>query len=148
MESHSSSPCSQQTSTGPYPEPGQSSPHPPSYFSIIHLNIILTRTCMSSLKSLSFWIFNQNPICIILSSHVCYMPCPSHPPLLHHSNHIWRTVQVMMLLIIQFSPTSYDFVPLRSKYSTELSDLYYYIATTARAITTIIAATATTIIST
>jgi hypothetical protein len=33
------------------------------------------------------------------------MPCPSHPPWLHHSNYTWRRVQVMKLLIMQFSPT-------------------------------------------
>jgi hypothetical protein len=40
--------------------------------------------------------------------HSSYMPCPSHPPWLHHSNYTWRRVQVMKLLIIQFSPTSYN----------------------------------------
>ncbi|PNF30260.1 hypothetical protein B7P43_G01232 [Cryptotermes secundus] len=28
------------------------------------------------------------------------MPCPSHPPWLHHSKYTWRRVQVMKLLII------------------------------------------------
>jgi hypothetical protein len=30
------------------------------------------------------------------------MPCPSHPPWLDHSNYIWRTIQVMKLLVMQF----------------------------------------------
>jgi hypothetical protein len=46
--------------------------------------------------------------------HACYMPCPSHPPWLDHSNYIWWRVHDMKLLIVQFSPTSYHFVPLRS----------------------------------
>jgi hypothetical protein len=46
----------------------------------------------------------------------CYLPCQSHPPRLHHSNYTRRTVQVMELLIMQFSSTSYHFIPLRSKY--------------------------------
>jgi hypothetical protein len=46
---------------------------------------------------------------------VCYMTCPSHPSSLYHSNYIWRRVQVMNL-IMQLSPTSYHFIPLRSKY--------------------------------
>jgi hypothetical protein len=46
------------------------------------------------------------------SSHWCYMPCPSQPPRLDHSNYTWRTVQVMQLLIIQFSPTSCHFISL------------------------------------
>jgi hypothetical protein len=45
------------------------------------------------------------------------MPCPSHPPWLDHSNYTWRTIQVMKLLIMQFSPTTYHFIPLRLKYS-------------------------------
>jgi hypothetical protein len=49
--------------------------------------------------------------------HSCYMPCPSHPPLFDHSNYTWRRVQVMKLLITQFSLTSCHFTSLRSKYS-------------------------------
>jgi hypothetical protein len=30
------------------------------------------------------------------------MPCPSHPPLLDHSDYVWRGVQVMKLLIMQW----------------------------------------------
>jgi hypothetical protein len=36
--------------------------------------------------------------------HSCYMPCPCHPPWFGHSNFTWR-IQVMKLLIMQFSPT-------------------------------------------
>jgi hypothetical protein len=50
------------------------------------------------------------------SFSMCYMPCPSNPPWLDHSNYTWRRVQVMKLLIMQFSPTSHHFIPLRSKY--------------------------------
>jgi hypothetical protein len=32
-----------------------------------------------------------------LSPHACYMPCQAHPPWLHHSNHIWRRVRILML---------------------------------------------------
>jgi hypothetical protein len=44
------------------------------------------------------------------------MPCPSHPLLLDHSNYIWRRVQLMKLLITQFSPNFHHFIYLRSKY--------------------------------
>jgi hypothetical protein len=41
------------------------------------------------------------------------MPCTFHPPWLDHSNNTWRKVQVMKLLIMQFSPASPHFIPLR-----------------------------------
>jgi hypothetical protein len=37
------------------------------------------------------------------SPNSCYMPCPSHPPSLGHSNYVWRGVQVMKLSIMPFS---------------------------------------------
>jgi hypothetical protein len=37
------------------------------------------------------------------SPHSCHVPCLSHPPWLDHSNYTWRRVQVMKLLIMQFS---------------------------------------------
>jgi hypothetical protein len=36
---------------------------------------------------------------------VCYMPCPYRPPWFNHSDYTWRRVQVMKLLVLQFSPT-------------------------------------------
>jgi hypothetical protein len=45
------------------------------------------------------------------------MPCPSHPPCLDHPNNTGQRVQTMQLLIMQFSPTSYHFIPRKSKYS-------------------------------
>jgi hypothetical protein len=57
------------------------------------------------------------------SPHSCYMPCPS-PPWFDHSNYTWRRVQVMKL-IMQFSPTSYHFISLRSKYSPQHPVLRY-----------------------
>jgi hypothetical protein len=44
-------------------------------------------------------------------------PRPSHPSWLDNSNYTWRTVQLMKLHIMQFSPASYHFIPLWSKYS-------------------------------
>jgi hypothetical protein len=43
------------------------------------------------------------------SLHSCYIPCPSHPLWRDHSNCTWRRLQVMKLLIMQFSPTSRHF---------------------------------------
>jgi hypothetical protein len=56
----------------------------------------------SSQWSLSIWLSPQYYICIPLVLHLCYMPCPSHPPWLNHSNYTWKRVQVMKLLIMQF----------------------------------------------
>jgi hypothetical protein len=64
----------------------------PSHFSKIYFNIIL-HLCLGLPYS--------------SSPHACYIPCPSHPPWLVHSNWIWRRVYVMKLHIIQFSPISY-----------------------------------------
>jgi hypothetical protein len=47
----------------------------------------------------------------------CYVPCPSHAPWLHDPNCTWWRVQVMKLLIMQFSLTSCHFIPLQSQYS-------------------------------
>jgi hypothetical protein len=40
-----------------------------------------------------------------LIPHLCYMPWPFHAPWLDHSNYNLRRVQVMKLLIMQFSST-------------------------------------------
>jgi hypothetical protein len=113
-----SSPCPQEPSTGPYPEPDRSSPYHtiPFYLCKIHFfNIVHLPTSLSSYWSLSFWLSHQYPIPI--RPHLCYMPCPSHPSWLDHSNYVWRWVQVMKLLIMQFPPVSRHFIPPRSKYS-------------------------------
>jgi hypothetical protein len=47
---------------------------------------------------------------------VCYMPCLSQSRCLDQFNYIWRRVQLMKLLIIQYSPTSYYFIPLQFRY--------------------------------
>jgi hypothetical protein len=60
---------------------------------------------------------HQYPTCTPLLPHSCYMLCPSLPTWLDHSVYVWRRVQVMKLLIMQFSPTSCHFISLRSKYS-------------------------------
>jgi hypothetical protein len=42
---------------------------------------------------------------------------------LHHCNYTWRRVQVMKLLIMQFSPICCHFICLRAKYS-QISSVY------------------------
>jgi hypothetical protein len=89
----------------------------PSYFSTIHFNISLSPIFRSFYWYLSFWISYQSTLCVLILPHSCYMPCPSHPPLLDHSNYIWRGIQVMNLLIMQFLPASCHLILLRSKYT-------------------------------
>jgi len=67
--------------------------------------------------SITFRFSDHNFVCDSHVSHVCYMPSPSHPHWLDHPNNVRWGVQVMMLLIIQSSPSSRHFLPLRSKYS-------------------------------
>jgi hypothetical protein len=57
--------------------------------------------------------------------HACYMPCPSHPTWLDHSNYIWHRVQAMKLLIMHVSPAPYYFLCLQSKYSPQQPVLKY-----------------------
>jgi hypothetical protein len=46
----------------------------PSYLYKIHFNKVRSPTSWSSLWSLSCLLFHQNPICIPLPPHLCYMP--------------------------------------------------------------------------
>jgi len=57
-----------------------------------------------------------------------YMPHPSQLPWFDHPNNIWWSVQVMKLLIIQSSPASLHFLPLKSKYSYKHSKLWFFLA--------------------
>jgi hypothetical protein len=45
-------------------------------------------------------------VCISHLSHDCCMPNPTHYPWFDHSNNIWWRVQIIKLLIMQFSPAS------------------------------------------
>jgi hypothetical protein len=51
---------------------------------------------------------HQYPICIPPLPHSWYMPCPSHPPCLNRSSYTWRRVQVMKLLIMQFTSSLFS----------------------------------------
>ena len=98
--------------TCPYPEPEQSGPCPPFHFLKIHLNIIHQSTPGSSKWPVSLRFPHQNP--------VCNFPLPIHATcstlLILRPNNIFL-VQIIKLLIVQFSPLPCYLVPLRSKYS-------------------------------
>jgi hypothetical protein len=65
MEPDGSLPCSQDPSTGPYPEPDQSSPYQP-ILSKIHFNIVHPTTSWFSQWSLTVWLHHQYSLCIPL----------------------------------------------------------------------------------
>jgi hypothetical protein len=88
-------------------------PHPTSLRSILilscHLHLVLISLLPSGIPpELYMHSSSSSSLCVL---HVL----PSHPPCLDHSNYIWRKVQVMKLLIKQFSPTSHQFIPLQSR---------------------------------
>jgi hypothetical protein len=85
-------------------------------FPKIHSNIILS-TPRSFEWSRPFRFSKQSIVCISYLSHTCYMPRSSHPPRLHHPNIVWWSLQVMTLLIVEPSPSSWNVFPLRSRYS-------------------------------
>jgi hypothetical protein len=116
MEPECSLPCSQQLAPGTCPEPHESSPYLPPYFPMIHSDVILPWTPRSSEWSLPRRVSDQDVVYISHLSRACYMPRPSHHPWLDHLN-IWRSVQLTKLLIMQSSPASSDFLPLRSQYT-------------------------------
>ena len=74
------------------------------YFFNIHFNIILPPISRSSKWSLSFRHLYQNPICISHLPSTSYIPCPFRLALSDYPNNIWQAVQIMKLLIMQFSP--------------------------------------------
>jgi hypothetical protein len=84
-----------------------------TYLSKIFLRLF-TRLRFRLPRCLYFsWLSHQYPTSIPILSYSCCMLCPSNPPSFDHSNYTWRRVQVMKLLIMQFSPTSCHFISLR-----------------------------------
>jgi hypothetical protein len=102
MEHEDSLPCSQETATGPYPEPYESNLHPKTYLLKINFNIILPSTLRSSEWSLPFGLFNRNFVRFSSIPHARYMPHQSHLPLFYHPNNIWWRVQLCSSSLCNF----------------------------------------------
>jgi hypothetical protein len=74
----------------------------------------------SSQWSLTFGPPNQNPVNTSPLPHAWRMSRPPHPPWFNHPNNILWRIQVMKLIIMQFSSRPV-FLPFRSKYSQHCS---------------------------
>jgi hypothetical protein len=97
--------------------------HSPTFhFPKIHLNIILPSTPGSPKWSISLGFPHQNPVYASPPTHTRYIPCPSHSWFYHPHNIGWG-VQIIKLLIMWFSPLTCYLVPLKPKYSPQLSIL-------------------------
>jgi len=85
-----SSPCTQQITSCPYPEPDESVPRPPYSFSKIHL-ISSLHLCPGLTTEFFPFRFHHH---VIYTSFfflfLCYMLRPAHPPWFDHSNYIRR----------------------------------------------------------
>jgi hypothetical protein len=68
----------------------------PTYFSRIYFNILLPPTSSASKWSLLLWVSHQNPICIPLLPHACYIPYTSHPRYISYI----RILKVFLVLVV------------------------------------------------
>jgi hypothetical protein len=83
----------------------------------IHSDPTISSTTRSSEWSLSFGLSHQNLLHFSLLSYMCHMTCPPHSLWFDLLNEIWRSMQIMNLLIVQLYPLTSYFIPLTSKYS-------------------------------
>jgi hypothetical protein len=116
-EPERSSPCSQESATGPYPEPVESTPHTPANLPKVHSGPILPSTPRFFEWSLSFGLSHQSFAHFSLLSHACHMFRPSHPPWFVLPNDIWGWLQIMKFLNVLLPLFYCYFSPFRSKYS-------------------------------
>jgi hypothetical protein len=109
MEPEGSLPHLKETTNYPYSEPLIQSmlPHPTSWSSVFILSSHLCLGLPSGLLPVGFstkTLYSSLP-------HTCYMPCPSHSSRFDHPNSVWWAVQIIKLLIMQFSPLPCHLVP-------------------------------------
>jgi hypothetical protein len=104
-------------STCTYSELDQSSPHHP----ILYLKD--PTQCYPTIYILIFLV-GSFPLAFLLvtytrasSPHSCHKPRKPHLPRLDNYSYTWRRAQITQLLVMQFSPPSRHFIPLRYKIS-------------------------------
>jgi len=79
----------------------------PSHRTSLRSTLILSpHLCLQLPSDIFLSDFPTKILYAFLLSHVCYMPCPSHPPWFDHPNNTWRSAQVTKLLTMQSSPAS------------------------------------------
>jgi len=116
--------CLQQPATGFYPQINSTCPQLPTLLCFkVHSSNILSSTASSCKSSLPFSFSNPNSVSIFRNFCACYMA--SHLILLDFITLVvFSGVQMMKLLIMQFSPNSCHFLHFRFKYSLLLSTLF------------------------
>jgi hypothetical protein len=76
-------PRSKEPDTVPCPKPGKSN----IYITLGSILILYSHKHLGLPNGFfSFWLSHKNILFVPLFSHVCYIPCPTYPPLFDHSN--------------------------------------------------------------
>jgi hypothetical protein len=112
-----STPCLQETTSGPYPELGETTSNTAANLTGVYFDPTLPSTPLSSEYLFPSRFPRQKRLHFPLLSHGFHMPRPSGSPLFHLPNDIWSRVRIMKLTVILLPPLSPYFIPLRSKYS-------------------------------
>ena len=117
MEANGSLTCSHEVATSSYPSQINPVHSIQSYFLNIHFNIILP-FASGSFQVVFFLQLSLPKLYAFLFSLVCatYVCHPFHDSWFNHPNNTQWAVQIMKFLILQFSPVSSHFLPLKRKY--------------------------------
>ena len=112
-----SSPCQQQPDTCHYAEPREYSSRYPMLL-LLRFILSLSSHLRVGLPSIPFLqVLLKKILCAFLISSI-RATCPAHLILIHSIifSSIWWAVRIITLLIMQFSPVSCHFLPLRPRY--------------------------------